>query len=93
MSQVSSSTKLRLHVQTPEGEAIDLEAPAQEQVHALKERAIGQLGLRPAAGTVYFLFLGGARLADNVSLGEAGIKDGMTLILASEPQVGTTPTA
>ena len=80
--------KFAVEVRTPDGERTKLKANPNELVGALKERAIAKLEITPAPGTQLFLFLGGKRLSDSVTLREAGVQDDAVLVLTSEPQVG-----
>ena len=80
--------KIKIEVRTTDGEHAEFHERSSETVGALKAKAITTLGIRPAPGVQYFLFLGGKRLADEATLQAAGVKDGTVLMLASEPQVG-----
>ncbi len=77
-----------VEVRTPDGAKANFEVTASETVIKLKEQAITKLGIKPAPGVQFFLFLGGKKLADTATLREAGVKDDAVLTLASEPQVG-----
>lgn len=78
----------QVEVRTPDGTKGKFEVRATETVAALKNQAIDRFGIKPAPGVQFFLFLGGKKLPDNATLGEAGVKDDSVLTLASEPQVG-----
>lgn len=80
--------KIAVEVRTPDGEGAKFHASLTDTVGALKDKAVLKLGITPAPGTQLFLFLGGKRLSDHVTLGEAGVKDDTVLMLTSEPQVG-----
>jgi ubiquitin domain-containing protein len=80
--------KVEVEVRTPDGGRVELKAKLTDTVGELKDRAITALGVQPAPGVVFFLFLGGARLADLMTLSAAGVRDETVLVLASEPQVG-----
>jgi hypothetical protein len=80
--------KIKVEVRTPDGERAKFNVSPAESIAELKNQAIEKLGIKPPPGVQFFLFLGGRRLPDNVSLRDAGVKDDAVLTLASEPQVG-----
>jgi hypothetical protein len=80
--------RIEVEVRTPDGERAKFQVSLSETVGALKVKAVAKLGITPAPGTQFFLFLGGKRLSDDLTLREAGINDDAVLTLASEPQVG-----
>ncbi len=73
-----------------EGGSISIHVSLEEVVRALKQRALGELHVEPAPGTSYSLFLNNAMLQDGATLEASGVSNGATLILATEPQVGST---
>lgn len=79
---------IQVTVQLIEGGQKQFTVSPEEVVGALKNRALSELGIHPAPGAVYALFLNNRRLDDSVTLEAAGVADGAVLILATEPQVG-----
>jgi hypothetical protein len=84
----ASANKITVRVQLVEGGGDTFTANTHETVQALKHQAMAKLGVQPAPGQQYFLFLEGRRLSDGSSLQEASVVEGSVLVLATEPQVG-----
>jgi hypothetical protein len=89
MNEVAAQRTIEVTVRLIEGGQRQFTVSPSEVVGALKNRALGELGVHPAPGVVYSLFLNGLRLDDTVTLEAAGVTNGSVLILATEPQVGT----
>jgi hypothetical protein len=79
---------IKVTVRLIEGGSEAFNVNPEEPVRGLKQRALAQLHVDPAPGSVYFLFLNNQRLEDGATLEAAGVTDGATLVLATEPQVG-----
>jgi len=72
-----------------EGGSISIKVSLEELVRALKQRALAGLHVEPAPGTGYSLFLNNVMLQDGATLEASGVTNGATLLLATEPQVGS----
>ena len=79
---------IQVTVQLVEGDSKTFKVSLEELVGALRQRAMAELGVQPAPGATYALFLVNKSLDNSVTLDAAGIADGTVLILATEPQVG-----
>jgi hypothetical protein len=82
------SQEIQVTVQLIEGGSKLFTVSLEQPVGALKQRAMGELGVQPAPGAVYSLFFNNQRLDDSITLEAALIVNGAVLILATEPQVG-----
>jgi len=91
LSDIGTQTAKKLHVtvRLVEGESAEFHVSAEMTVGELKQQAMQELGVQPAAGVLYYLAFGGRKLDDSITLAAAGIPNKATLILATEPQVGS----
>lgn len=89
MSQVTDSGPLiTLTIRTVDGETWVDKFSVHETVKSVVQRALAHFKIQPAPGVAYHLVYEGRVLDDNKTLEQEGVKDGATLLLATEPQVG-----
>jgi uncharacterized ubiquitin-like protein YukD len=89
LSQTAESGQfITITIRTVEGETWTDKFNTHETVKSLIQRGLAHFSIQPAPGVTYHLLYEGRVLDDNKSLEQEGIKDGATLLLGTEAQVG-----